>query len=880
MLLTVFLVLFLGLAPAARAEKSPSLTLAGGGVLANTLLTSGVPAPFSLPAVSSSTLFAGDSGFRITVPTGATRLEVRIFIATPSADVDLYVRYASDVIISGGDAVADYRSEGDTGNEIIAVRPSATAPLREGVYYIALGLFTTATAVTGAVTATVDTGPTLPTGTLLSSGTPRTFSFSPVTGATLFNGHYSYGITVPAGSSRMEVRLVTATSGADLDLFVRLNTDPVVSGGSIVADHRSTGPAGAETVTITPSSTPALQAGTYYIALGLFTTGIPVTGTLTVTLTGAPRLETSPATALDFGSVAVGQSKDLAATLRNTGTAPLDVTAVTSSSPLFSAVSPAAPFSVAAGAQQAVMVRYRPSSAGAITATLTIASNDLARPSATLSLVGLGQAPSNPPPPGVSLSPSALDFTAAAGSNPGPQLFQVASTGAGTLTYRVTKNQPWLSVSPAQGVGSPAAITVSISTAGLAPQSYTGEIRVSSVVTAADPRAPSQTVLAVVPVTLNLTAPPNPVISLSRAALFFSAAAENDPAPQAFQVRNLGGGTLNFSVSTNQPWLTVSPDTGVSTGDPVTIIVSAAAAGLAPLTYNAEIRVLETASPEGSKPGQEALLTVKFLLTGRNTSGAPGSGPQSLGSDAPLITLNGIVNAASFASPLQPGGSIALGSVFSLFGERLGPKTLASVASFPLPRTLSGVTVTVSRGATSVEAIPLAVVVGQINAILPSNAPLGDVLVTVRYNGRTSPPVTARTAPTAFGVFTLNSSGRGPGLIQNYLSPAEQPVNSASTPASPGQVVTLWGTGLGAINAPDHLPPPAGTLPVGVDIFIGDRPVTEILYAGRAPCCAGIDQIVFRIPSDAPSGCAVPVQVRASTLPANLVTIAISPCQP
>jgi hypothetical protein len=52
----------------------------------------------------------------------------------------------------------------------------------------------------------------------------------------------------------------------------------------------------------------------------------------------------------------------------------------------------------------------------------------------------------------------------------------------------------------------------------------------------------------------------------------------------------------------------------------------------------------------------------------------------------------------------------------------------------------------------------------------------------------------------------------------------------------------------------------------------------QVLYSGRSPCCAGIDQVVFNIPANAPRGCWVPVYVRigGSTI-SNVVSMAIQP---
>ncbi|MBI3666863.1 MAG: hypothetical protein HY236_11685, partial [Acidobacteria bacterium] len=100
--------------------------------------------------------------------------------------------------------------------------------------------------------------------------------------------------------------------------------------------------------------------------------------------------------------------------------------------------------------------------------------------------------------------------------------------------------------------------------------------------------------------------------------------------------------------------------------------------------------------------------------------------------------------------------------------------------------------------------------------------------------------------------------------------------NSATLTAKPGQVVTLWGTGLGPISAPDNVPPPAGDLAVPVEILVGGKPAAK-QYSGRTPCCSGVDQIVFRVPADAPPGCFVPVLVRAGGTYSNTVTMSIDP---
>ncbi|MFH1942624.1 MAG: chitobiase/beta-hexosaminidase C-terminal domain-containing protein [bacterium] len=104
-----------------------------------------------------------------------------------------------------------------------------------------------------------------------------------------------------------------------------------------------------------------------------------------------PDIDVLP-TSLDFGDVTVGQSKNLEVTVRNLGNAQLDVSGMTSTDAQFSVVSSAS-FSVSAGGQQQVTVRFTPSSAGMKTDTLSIASNDPDESQVTVTLSGNGIQP-------------------------------------------------------------------------------------------------------------------------------------------------------------------------------------------------------------------------------------------------------------------------------------------------------------------------------------------------------------------------------------------------------------------------------------------------------------------------------------------------------
>jgi uncharacterized protein (TIGR03437 family) len=261
-----------------------------------------------------------------------------------------------------------------------------------------------------------------------------------------------------------------------------------------------------------------------------------------------------------------------------------------------------------------------------------------------------------------------------------------------------------------------------------------------------------------------------------------------------------------------------------------------------------------------SRNGTIAFGSLTFTLTQAGGSSAT----------APSINQGGIVNAVSN----QAGGGIAQGSMFSIYGSNLGPTVGWTAYQFPIPDTVNGVTVSVAQGSTTLRAYLLFVRADQINAIMPSNTPLGTVQVTVSYNGIIGAAAPVTIVRTSIGI---NSSayGSGPGIIKNYISDANQPYNTASSPAKPGQVEIVVGTGLGPITTPDNQSPPGGAPSTPVQVVIGGIQA-NVTYSGRAPGNAGQDQINFVVPANATLGCSVPLQVSAGGTWSNTVRIAIS----
>lgn len=131
---------------------------------------------------------------------------------------------------------------------------------------------------------------------------------------------------------------------------------------------------------------------------GYFTAPLP-SFTVAATPVPTPAAGLSPTT-LALGTVTTGQTAAQAATVSNTGTADLVVSAAVpcaSTNPASLTLSPAGGFTVAAGATATLTVSFAPAAAGAATACWSLATNDPANPALQLTATGTG-ADVVPPP--------------------------------------------------------------------------------------------------------------------------------------------------------------------------------------------------------------------------------------------------------------------------------------------------------------------------------------------------------------------------------------------------------------------------------------------------------------------------------------------------
>jgi MYXO-CTERM domain-containing protein len=156
-----------------------------------------------------------------------------------------------------------------------------------------------------------------------------------------------------------------------------------------------------QSVTLTVTYTPtAVGVDSGCIAISSNDAASPV---VNLGLSGTGAAQAIPAIALDpgsldFGTVTVGSTAAKTTLVRNAGTGPLQVTGVTpcAGTPARYTVSPAGPFSVAAGQSATLTVTYAPTAAATDAGCLAIASDDPAHATVNLAVSGVGAQPPVP----------------------------------------------------------------------------------------------------------------------------------------------------------------------------------------------------------------------------------------------------------------------------------------------------------------------------------------------------------------------------------------------------------------------------------------------------------------------------------------------------
>jgi uncharacterized protein (TIGR03437 family) len=211
---------------------------------------------------------------------------------------------------------------------------------------------------------------------------------------------------------------------------------------------------------------------------------------------------------------------------------------------------------------------------------------------------------------------------------------------------------------------------------------------------------------------------------------------------------------------------------------------------------------------------------------------------------------------------VYPLGSNTFGTETQVFNELPNP--------VPLPKELAGLEVLLND-----RAVPLYFVSpGQINYLVPYDLPPSgtvEVQVVRKSTGQVLASGNIVMAPVSPALFVQG------GFPQGALAALNQDgtVNSPANPAARGEVITLFGTGLGEVTSrPAEGAAPSGavrgTEQVRVLIEPAFVPDENIEYVGLAPGLVGVYQINVRIPTTIGPSAAVPVVIQVRSINSNL----------
>jgi len=243
----------------------------------------------------------------------------------------------------------------------------------------------------------------------------------------------------------------------------------------------------------------------------------------------------------------------------------------------------------------------------------------------------------------------------------------------------------------------------------------------------------------------------------------------------------------------------------------------------------------------------------------------------SAASNGPVVTS--VLNNSSQNPDGFPNSGIAPSSIFVIIGTGLAdPKdpVLQSSDDPGLPSTLNGASITITSGAVILHPAIYYTSSKQIAAVMPAKAPLGAANLTVTYNGTTSTPFQIHIVSSAVGI---NRYDGNVGVATDAITGA---LISFTKPAKPGEILTLWTTGLGSdpSDSDTILSSSPHRIDVPLHIYIGPVEAT-VLYAGSAGY-PGVNQINLTIPKNAQVGCYVTLAAVVGTLMDDVVTLPIS----
>jgi uncharacterized protein (TIGR03437 family) len=145
---------------------------------------------------------------------------------------------------------------------------------------------------------------------------------------------------------------------------------------------------------------------------------------------------------------------------------------------------------------------------------------------------------------------------------------------------------------------------------------------------------------------------------------------------------------------------------------------------------------------------------------------------------------------------------------------------------------------------------------GIVNAVVPFEVTGSTATIVVKVNGTNSNPVTVPLAPTSPGIFSLTELGFGDAAIRHL----DGTVVNAASPASRGEIVSVYMTGLGATSPVVGNGQAAGSgsnlsyVVAPLNVYVGGQLVTNLVFAGLTPTVSSLYQLNIQIPFELDAG--------------------------
>lgn len=215
---------------------------------------------------------------------------------------------------------------------------------------------------------------------------------------------------------------------------------------------------------------------------------------------------------------------------------------------------------------------------------------------------------------------------------------------------------------------------------------------------------------------------------------------------------------------------------------------------------------------------------------------------------ASLPTVAAVVNGASFA-----GGGIVAGEIATIFGANLTSSTgINLTSSLPLPMTFLNTSVIVNNRSAALFAVDNVNGQQQINFQVPWEVGSGgNATVAVEINSATGASISVPVLAAQPGIFNYTVGGNTFGAILH----ANFQLADSDHPATAGETVLIYCTGLGAVSSPpeDGVAGKGQSTTASPTVTIGGARAS-VSFSGLAPGFVGLYQVNVKVPSGLGSG--------------------------